>query len=163
MNYFKLTVGIFIALAASRFIPHPPNFTSLLALSFYIPLFFGRKYIFSILLSFFITDMVIGFHSTTFFTWGSIVIIGLIANWFAINFISRMVGALFGGLIFFIITKFGVWSLGGFGYSLEGLLTSYTLAIPFFTYSCLSTLIYSLIIELLYLATNKYLIQKKII
>jgi len=70
MNYFKLTVGIFIALAASRFIPHPPNFTSLLALSFYIPLFFGRKYIFSILLSFFITDMVIGFHSTTFFTWG---------------------------------------------------------------------------------------------
>jgi hypothetical protein len=163
MNYFKLTVGIFIALAASRFIPHPPNFTSLLALSFYIPLFFGRKYIFSILLSFFITDMVIGFHSTTFFTWGSIVIIGLIANWFAINFISRMVGALFGALIFFIITNFGVWSLGGFGYSLEGLLTSYTLAIPFFTYSCLSTLIYSLIIELLYLATNKYLIQKKII
>ena len=163
MNYLKLTVGIFIALAASRFIPHPPNFTSLLALSFYIPLFFGRKYIFSILLSFFITDMVIGFHSTTFFTWGSIVIIGLIANWFAINFISRMVGALFGALIFFIITNFGVWSLGGFGYSLEGLLTSYTLAIPFFTYSCLSTLIYSLIIELLYLATNKYLIQKKII
>ena len=107
--------------------------------------------------------MVIGFHSTTFFTWGSIVIIGLIANWFAKNFILRMVGALFGALIFFIITNFGVWSLGAYGYSLEGLLTSYTLAIPFFTYSCLSTLIYSLIIELLYLATNKYLIQKKII
>ncbi len=163
MNYIKVTIGVLIALSASRFIPHPPNFTSLLALSFYIPLFFGRKYIFSILLSFFITDMVIGFHSTTFFTWGSIVIIGLIANWFAINFILRMVGALFGALIFFIITNFGVWSLGAYGYSLEGLLTSYTLAIPFFTYSCLSTLIYSLIIELLYFATNKYLIQKKII
>ena len=32
-------IGIFTSLAASRFIPHPPNFTSLLALSFYVPVF----------------------------------------------------------------------------------------------------------------------------
>ena len=37
MKYFKISLGIFCALAASRFIPHPPNFTSLLALSFYVP------------------------------------------------------------------------------------------------------------------------------
>ena len=34
MNYLKITFGIVIALSASRFIPHPPNFTSLIALSF---------------------------------------------------------------------------------------------------------------------------------
>ena len=39
MNYLKISLGIFTLLAASRFIPHPPNFTSLLALSFYVPVF----------------------------------------------------------------------------------------------------------------------------
>ena len=38
-------IGIFIVLAASRLIPHPPNFTSLLALSFYIPAILGIKFI----------------------------------------------------------------------------------------------------------------------
>ena len=44
MNYFKISLGIFIALAASRFVPHPPNFTSLLALSFYVPAILGLKF-----------------------------------------------------------------------------------------------------------------------
>ena len=43
MNYFKISFGIFIALAASRFVPHPPNFTSLMALSFYIPALLGVR------------------------------------------------------------------------------------------------------------------------
>ena len=42
-EYIKISFGIFIALAASRFIPHPPNFTSLIALSFYIPAIFGLQ------------------------------------------------------------------------------------------------------------------------
>jgi len=37
VNYLKILLGIFATLAASRFIPHTPNFTSLLALSFYKP------------------------------------------------------------------------------------------------------------------------------
>ena len=45
MNYLKISLGIFTALAASRFIPHPPNFTSLIALSFYIPALLGTRFI----------------------------------------------------------------------------------------------------------------------
>ena len=45
MHYFKISIGIFLALAASRFVAHPPNFTSLLALSFYIPAILGIKFI----------------------------------------------------------------------------------------------------------------------
>ena len=37
---YKILLGIFLILASSRLIPHPPNFTSLIALSFYVPLFF---------------------------------------------------------------------------------------------------------------------------
>ena len=53
-------------LSASRFVPHPPNFTSLLALSFYVPVLFGRKFIPVVILSFLLTDLIIGFHNTVF-------------------------------------------------------------------------------------------------
>ncbi len=147
MYYLKISLGIFVALAASRFIPHPPNFTSLLALSFYVPVIFGIRFIPAILICFAITDYFIGFHSTTFLTWGSIVFIGLLSRYFNKNILVRVSGALAGCCIFFIITNFGVWSLGSYGYSIEGFLLCYTLAIPFFTYSLISTFIFSGIIE----------------
>ena len=147
MNYIKIAVGILLMLSASRFIPHPPNFTSLIALSFYVPSIFGRKFIPAVILSFFITDFVIGFHSTTFFTWGSVVIIGLTSKFFFKTAIIRIFGALSGAVVFFIITNLGVWILGSYGYSLKGLLECYTLAIPFFTHSIISTLIFSILIE----------------
>ena len=46
MSYLKISIGIFIALAVSRFVPHPPNFTSLLALSFYVPAILGTGFLF---------------------------------------------------------------------------------------------------------------------
>ena len=148
MTYIKASIGIFIALAASRFIPHPPNFTSLIALSFYVPVILGTRYIPALLLCFFVTDMVIGFHSLTFFTWGSVLVIGLISNCFKSSLIKRISGSLIGALIFFVITNFGVWVLGSYGYTLSGLINCYILAIPFFTYSIISTLLFSSIIEM---------------
>ena len=147
MQYFKVTIGILIALSASRFIAHPPNFTSLIALSFYVPAIFGRKYILAVILCFFITDIFIGFHSITLFTWGSVLFIGLISKYFYHKTLLRIVGALSGAVIFFIITNFGVWFLGSYGYTLNGLLLCYTLAIPFFGYTLISTIIFSTVIE----------------
>ena len=150
MNYLKISIGIFLALAASRFIPHPPNFTSLLALSFYVPAVFGLRFIPAVLLSFFITDLIIGFHNLTFFTWGSVIVIGLISKTFVKNIYTRIFGAMTGAVIFFMITNFGVWSLGSYGYSVKGILECYILAMPFFTYSIISTIFFSIIIEIFY-------------
>jgi len=147
MNYLKISIGIFLTLAASRFIPHPPNFTSLLALSFYMPVILGRKFIFPIIISYIITDLIIGFHSTVFFTWGSVILIGLISNFFKDQIFNRVAGSILGALIFFIVTNFGVWTLGSYGYTLEGVIACYTLAIPFFAYSIISTLFFSSLIE----------------
>ena len=155
MNYLKLSLGIFVALAASRFIPHPPNFTSLLALSFYIPVLLGTRYLPALLISFIITDLIIGFHATTFFTWGSVLVIGLGARFFTKNILNRLSGSLTGACIFFVVTNFGVWSLGSYGYNLEGFITCYTLALPFFAYSFISTLIFSAVIEIIYFCYQK--------
>ena len=150
MEKISICLGIFLALAVSRFVPHPPNFTSLIALSFYVPAIFGRQYIPAVILSFAITDLVIGYHYGTFFTWGSVLLIGLISNYFGKTLIKRLSGALVGAIIFFIVTNFGVWISGMYGYSLKGFITCYTLAIPFFAYSVISTLIFSSVIEIFY-------------
>ena len=51
MHYLKIAIGVLITLSASRFIPHPPNFTSLIALSFYVPALLGFKFIPAIILT----------------------------------------------------------------------------------------------------------------
>ena len=147
MKLILTSISIFLALAMSRFIPHPPNFTSLLALSFYVPVLFGLRYIPVLLVSFVITDLLIGYHSGTHWTWGSVLIIGLMSQYFSKNINLRLVGSLFGAFIFFLITNFGVWISGVYSLTVNGLIECYTLAIPFFTYSLISTILFSLLIE----------------
>lgn len=151
MNLIKISLSIFLALAVTRFIPHPPNFTSLVALSFYVPAIFGLRYVWIVLASFLITDLIIGLHSTLIFTWGSVLTISLISKYFNNTINLRISGALLGALIFFIFSNFGVWALGGYGYTLEGIIACYTLALPFFGYTAISTIIFSVIIETIYL------------
>ena len=159
MKFFFLTsIGIFSALAFSRFIPHPPNFTSLIALSFYVPIFLGLRFIPALLISFAITDLIIGYHSGTHWTWGSVLIIGLISQYFNKNLISRFSGILLAALIFFVITNFGVWLTGVYGYNLSGLVSCYVLAIPFFGYTLTSSFVFAAIIEVtryLYVSKKK--------
>ena len=155
MKYMQISIGIFLALAVSRFIPHPPNFTSLIALSFYIPVLLGSRFLIVLLFSFVITDLVIGFHSTMFFTWGSVILISAITRYFNKNILMRLSGALVGAVIFYVITNFGVWLIGGYGYTFQGLLTSYILAIPFFGYTVMSTLCSSVLIETVYHFSRK--------
>ena len=52
MKFVIASMSIFGVLACSRLIPHPPNFTSLLALSFYVPVFLGLSYLPVLLIGF---------------------------------------------------------------------------------------------------------------
>ena len=147
VNYIKISLTILTVLSFSRFIPHPPNFTSLLTLSFYIPTILGLQFLPALLVSFFITDFIIGLHPITFFTYGSVLFIGLISKYFISNMSTRISGAMMGVVLFYLITNFGVWTLGSYEYSLNGLLLSYTMGLPFFGYSLISTFIFSAVIE----------------
>ena len=156
MKYLKISLGIFIVLAASRFIPHPPNFTSLIALSFYVPLFLGKRFIPALLICFIITDIFIGFHTIVVFTWGSVIIISLTSYIFQKNIYMRIIGAVCGSLVFYIISNFGVWSLGSYGYSFDGLLICYIAAIPFYSNTLISTILYSVLIEAVNTVYKRY-------
>jgi len=155
MIYLKISIGIFFSLLASRLIPHPPNFTSLIALSFYVPAVLGTKFIPVVLISFAITDAFLGFHSNLLFGWISVVIIGLIAQFFKFSLFQRCGGAFIGAWIFYFLSNFGVWINGMYGYSMNGLLLSYEMAIPFFYNTLVSTLIYSILIEIVIKVSKK--------
>jgi hypothetical protein len=150
MNYLKISIGIFIALSVSRFVPHPPNFTSLLALSFYVPALLGIRFIPALIISFALTDLFIGYHNLTHWTWGSIFLIGLFSKYFLKNYVSRFFGSILGVFIFFLISNFGVWTLGSYGFEISGLILCYTMAIPFLGFNLISTIIFSFLIEFIY-------------
>jgi hypothetical protein len=159
MNYLKFSFGILLVLAASRLIPHPPNFTSLIALSFYVPAFLGRKYIPALISCFLITDFIIGFHNTILFTWGSVFIIGLFSKYFLRDISSRIAGTVVGVIIFFIITNFGVWLTGLYSFDFKGLISCYILALPFLGNTFVSTILFSFIIELLNSIYQKFFLK----
>ena len=149
MAKYKIFIATLILLASSRFLPHPPNFTNLIALSFYVPLLFGRKYIPLVFFSFVITDLFIGFHKTIFFTWVTVILIGYMSVNFKGIINNRVKGIIASLIAFYIISNFGVWLSGVFTYNISGLLNCYIAAIPFFGNTILSTIIYSSIIEIL--------------
>ena len=111
MNNFKVAILILIALSASRFIPHPPNFTSLIALSFYVPCILGLKYIPIIILSFCIYRSDNWISLNNFLHLGEhTLLIGLTSIYFGKSIFTRLFGVTGGALIFFIISNFGVWT-----------------------------------------------------
>ena len=149
LHYFLIiliSIGILILF---RFVPHPPNFTPVIAMAFYLPVFFGMWCIPFLILAFAITDFFIGFHSLLFWTWGSLALIGLISK-YSNRILSRLFLSFVGAIIFFIISNFGVWVLGSPGLnnmpyerSLDGLIQCYIAAIPFFGNTFLSTIIFA--------------------
>ena len=162
-NNLCLFLGCVGIVLLFRIIPHPPNFAPVIAMSFYLPLFFGLWSLPFIILAFAITDYFIGFHSLLFWTWGSLVIIGVISK-FGTNIISRVFMTITGALIFFIISNFGVWLTSSF-YSpnLQGLINCYIMCIPFFGNTLLSTVLFGVLFEFLIKSKpffSNYLLRK---
>tara|TARA_Y100000590_G_scaffold433517_1_gene550665 strand:- start:4736 stop:5248 length:513 start_codon:yes stop_codon:yes gene_type:complete len=152
-NYF-LPISLILILSFSRLIPHPWNFTPILAAGIFSGFYFKNFILsfFIVVFSMFLGDLYIGFHDTMFFTYISLafsVALGLLIKNFRFNEI------LFSGLIsssvFFIITNFGAWlTLDMYEKNFNGLLQSYILAIPFFHNTLISTLLYLFVFKLFF-------------
>ena len=151
-NIFPISLILILALA--RLIPHPPNFTPVIAVAIMSSYFFKNiKVSFIVLLvAMLISDLFIGFYENLFFVYISLILITYIFHKISIkiNFKNLFVYGFAGSLIFFIVSNFGVWALGSPGVndiaydkSLSGLIQCYILAIPFFGNTFLSTIIFA--------------------
>ena len=149
-----LPIGLILILALARLIPHPPNFTPIIAVAIVSGYFF-KNLNFSLiilLMAMLISDLFIGFYENVFFVYASLLLITFIFHKISkkINFKNLFIFGFTGSLIFFIISNFGVWILGSPGVdnlpydkNLNGLIECYILAIPFFGNTFLSTVIFS--------------------
>ncbi len=125
----------------SRLVPHVPNFTALGAVALFAGFFFPkRKHAVSVpLVAMILSDLVIGFHSTLPWVYGALILISILGrslqsssdrhfSW------TRLGGfSLVSAVLFFVVTNFGVWSLGSlYPRDIAGLSSCFVAAIPFF-------------------------------
>ena len=147
-------ISLILILAFARLIPHPPNFTPIIAVAIMSGYFFKNINLsfLTLIIAMLLSDIFIGFYENVIFVYASLMFITFIFYKisYKINFINLFVYGFAGSLIFFIVSNFGVWVLGSPGVydiayemSLNGLIECYILAIPFFGNTFLSTLIFA--------------------
>ena len=144
-NYKLLAVAAVVALAFSRLIPHPPNFTPIFAVSVFAGIKF-KDNLFSYLVpvsAMLVSDAIIGFHSGMIIIYLAIIFSAFISK--KLNSINTSV--LGSCILFFLISNFQVWMMSSsYPKSFSGILECYTLAIPFFGMTLLSTFFYSYVL-----------------
>ncbi len=139
----------FISIIITRLIPHPPNFTSAIAIGFYLPALFGLKFLLVSLTAYILSDLVIGTHELILFTWGSLILVGIFSRYFN-NIYTRMIGVTLACIIFYLVSNFGVWLLSNFYTNdFSGLILCYLMGLPFLQNSLIGTLFISTLIELI--------------
>ena len=148
-------------IALSRVIPHPPNFTPVLAMAVFMP--YLTRDLYSAMLvplsAMFVSDVFLGFHSSMFWVYASI-LLGTTLSHYTMSmkktYAHLASNALMSSTIFFVITNFAVWMSGTmYPLTLEGLMLCYTMAIPFFGNTLAGALFYVSLLGLVsYSTTN---------
>ena len=100
-----------------------------------------------------LVDVFIGFYKHMFFVYLSLFLITFIFFKIAdkINFKNLFVFGFLGSIVFYLVSNFGVWASGvlspvtnlPYEKNLNGLISCYLLAIPFFKNTLFSTIIFS--------------------
>lgn len=134
---FGLVVGIVLAAAAARLLPHPWNFTPIGGMALFGgAMFRSRVMAFAVpLTALFLSDLWIGLHSLMWAVYGSFALSVLLGMWLRRRrrFLPIAGATLAGAMLFFLITNWAVW-LSGMTYpkTFVGLIACYVAAIPYF-------------------------------
>ncbi len=146
-NWIVFTVLV-VAAIATRFIPHPFNFTAIGAVALFSGAIMPDKrfsYLVPLALLF-ISDLFIGFHFSMLPVYGSF----MITVWIGTrikqnpNWKSIISGSIISSVVFFLVTNLPFWYIDQKLYplTLEGTLESYKMAIPFFRNQVIGDLFY---------------------
>ena len=160
-NSSLLAVVLIIA-SITRLIPHPPNFTPVIAIGILSVACFKQRSLqlgFPLLLML-VTDLFLGFHRLMPVVYVSVILASLSGFLLKKHFslIRVSTSSMLAASIFFITSNFGVWLYSSmYAKTLTGFLQCLSMAIPFFHNSLLSTIMFTSGIYVL----NKFLSPKK--
>lgn len=134
---------------ASRFAAHTPQFTAILAVAMFAGLYLSPRQALIVPVALMIaTDLILGFHDTMVFTYGSMLMISLIGLWLKKrkSFGTVLAGSIVSSGLFFVVTNFGAWLSPLYPHTWAGLRECYIMAVPFFRSTLVSTVAYSMVL-----------------
>jgi hypothetical protein len=140
-----------VAAAALRLVPHPPNFSPIGAMALFSGAYLGRRNLAFVapIGALLLSDVILGFYSGMLFQYFAVALIVLI-GWLALSRISVLrlgIAAVASSVLFFAISNFGVWLVGGmYPHSASGLAACYVAAIPFFQNTVAGDLFYTILL-----------------
>ncbi|MBV2246395.1 MAG: hypothetical protein KUL83_04475 [Lentimicrobium sp.] len=139
-----------IAIAAAfRIVPHWPNFTPVAAMALFAGATINRKWLAFMLplAALFLSDLVLGFHSTIIFVYGAMILTVLIGSLLSkkLKAGNIAIATVSSSILFFLVTNFGAWMSGMLPYTRDfsGLMQAYIAGIPFFNTALAGDLFYS--------------------
>ena len=142
---------LIIAAAATRLMPHPPNTTSVAALSLFAGAYFSSRWLAFLvpLLALFASDLLLGLYphmGVQYASFALIICIGFILQR-RLTFGRIVVATLASSVTFFVITNLGVWAFDGlYPRTIPGLLSCFVAALPFFRNTLLGDIFYTAIL-----------------
>ena len=178
-----LLIVLFITIIfLGRILPHPYNFTPLIAVTLLSSYSLSNKFLAIMipLVGFWISDLFMNnyiyagyfadftvFNSGMIWTYGAIVLVAFMGSSF-LNKISTgkvVLASLSGSTIFDLISNFGVWAFSPmYAKTLTGLVQCYSMALPFYGTSLMGDLIYSTILfgayKLVFSKNSNFLISQ---
>lgn len=156
---FVTLVGITLGAAASRLLPHPPNFTPLFAMALFGGAYFGSRIVaFAVpLAAMFLSDLALGLllYGTAIFpsmpfVYASFVLTVLLGCWVQRRQCSPVAiagAALASSFLFFVVSNFGVWLQWHlYPKTLEGLVACYIAALPFYRNTLAGNAVFTLVL-----------------
>jgi hypothetical protein len=155
-------ICLIIAVALTRLIPHPPNFSPVEAMALFGGAYFAKRSwaVLVPLVAMFISDLILGLmmggdYFQYFVSAGFILVYVTIAGLSLLGLglrnkvsVLRVAGfGLTGSIIFFLVTNFGVWFGSSFyPQTANGLITAYAAGLPFLQNGILGTLFYCVVL-----------------
>ena len=156
-----LLIVLFITIIfLGRILPHPYNFTPLIAVTLLSIYSISNKFLAIIIpvVGFWLSDLFMNnhiyagyfadftvFNSGMIWTYGAIVLVALMGSSF-LNQITTgkvVLASLSGSTIFYLISNFGVWAFSPmYAKTLAGVVQCYSLALPFYGTSLMGDLVY---------------------
>jgi hypothetical protein len=163
-----MVYALILLAVVGRLVPHPWNFTPVLAIALFGGAMLPRRVAWVIPVgALFISDLALGYP----FGWMSLVVYGCLLVGVCLGRLlssrrtwSRtIVATLAGSVLFFIVTNFAVWAgLGSYPHTASGLFHCYVMGLPFFRNSLAGDVCWTVGLFGLYDLANAYVRSRRL-
>jgi hypothetical protein len=145
-----LAILFIFAAVLIRLLPHPPNVAPIVGVGLFCGAYFSKRWVWVLpVLTMAAGDFLLGLRGVNLFGWVAVALIGglglLLRSQKRLGPVAA--ASLAGSVIFYLISNFGVWMVGGlYPPTVSGLINCYVAGIPFFSNAVMGDLVYTAIL-----------------